>query len=300
MPPRHPFPWPPIDLRTPHWRGDGFRVGNRHTAVLQYEAGPSGWSESLTEMHEQATNAGTHPIDVASRQRARALLKRYLRTPPAETVVLEAGCSSGYLLEELVSDWPESLVVGSDFIVGPLERLAKRMPQVPLLQFDLLKCPLPSSHVDAVTLLNVLEHIEDDAAAVAQVARILKPGGVAVFEVPAGPRLYDAYDHHLQHWRRYQLRDVRRLLRGAGLEVIESSHLGFFVYPAFAAVKLYNRWMRQAASEALTVQQEIRSTGDGQAGRLFRLAMTVERWLEPWVRYPVGIRCVVAARKGGP
>jgi hypothetical protein len=203
MPPRHAFPWPPIDLRTPDWMGNGFRIGNRLTPVLQYEAGPSGWSESLTSMHEEATNAGKHPIDLASRQHARTLVKRYLRTPAAEAVLLEAGCSSGYLLEELVADWPDSLVVGSDYIVGPLERLAKRMPQVPLLQFDLVKCPLPSSHVDAVVLLNVLEHIEDDVAAVAQVVRILKPGGLAVIEVPAGPRLYDGYDRHLKHCRRF-------------------------------------------------------------------------------------------------
>ena len=42
-------------------------------------------------------------------------------------------------------------------------------------------------------LLNVLEHIDDHSSAIAQVARVLKPGGVAVVEVPAGPHLYDTY-----------------------------------------------------------------------------------------------------------
>jgi len=300
--PRHAFPWPPIDLCTPDWMGNGFRIGNHHTAVLQYEAGPSGWSESLTSMHEEATNAGQHPIDIASRQRARTLVKRYLQRPAAEAVLLEAGCSSGYMLEELVADWPDSLVVGSDYIVGPLERLARRMPQVPLLQFHLVKCPLPSSQVDAVVLLNVLEHIEDDAGAVAQVARVLKPGGLAVIEVPANPRLYDGYDQHLKHFRRYRLRDLCDMLRGAGLDVVERSHLGFFVYPAFAGVKLYNRWTLPASAEAWeqSVRHDIRCSGQGGAGRVFGLAMALERRLEPWLRYPVGIRCVVAARKGGP
>jgi ubiquinone/menaquinone biosynthesis C-methylase UbiE len=38
-----------------------------------------------------------------------------------------------------------------------------------------------------------LEHIEDDREAIKQVYRILKPGGVAVIEVPAGPQLFDIF-----------------------------------------------------------------------------------------------------------
>jgi hypothetical protein len=73
-----------------------------------------------------------------------------------------------------------------------------------------------------VVLVNVLEHFEDDAAAVSHVARVLKPGGVAVIEVPAGPQLFDVYDKYLQHFRRYQLADLCRLVERAGLQVIEN------------------------------------------------------------------------------
>ena len=50
----------------------------------------------------------------------------------------------------------------------------------------------------------MLEHVEDDQAAIRQVYRILQPGGVAVIEVPAGPDLYDIYDRQLMHHRRYR------------------------------------------------------------------------------------------------
>jgi len=288
-----------VDGVRPLWTGQGFRVAGESVPVLDYDAGDSGWDESLTDLHEEVAEGGQHPIDVASRRRARAMLKKYLRTPAADAVLLEAGCSSGYLLEELLEDWPESLVVGSDFIKGPLHRLAARRPTLPLLRFDLVKCPLPSASLDAVILLNVLEHIEDDRAAVAQVRRLLKPGGLAVIEVPAGPELYDAYDKHLQHFRRYRLNELCRLIEAEGLRILDRSHIGCFVYPAFALTKRRNQRVLDAAPEVqqALVEQNIRSSGS----RLLGLVMAAERWAGHWIRYPVGIRCVVVAQaaRGG-
>jgi SAM-dependent methyltransferase len=297
MPQHANFPWPALNGVSPAWTSTGFRVGDAPVTVLNYEAGPSGWSESLTDLHEDAAGEGTHPIDVASRQRARAALKQHLRVPPSELVLLEAGCSSGYLVEELVQDWPDSLVIGSDFIEGPLQRLAARRPNLPLLRFDLVKCPLPSASVDAVVLLNVLEHIEDDRAALTQVFRVLKPGGVAVIEVPAGPGLYDAYDKHLQHFRRYRLRDLCRLMESVGFAIADRSHLGCLVYPGFALVKRRNRRLLNAPAhvQQQLVEKNIRSSSG--AGGILGVAMAAEAWLGRWVSYPVGIRCVVTATK---
>jgi SAM-dependent methyltransferase len=292
------FPWPPLDGVSPVWTGAGFRIGHVSTPVLNYGTGPSGWSESLTDLHEDAAGEGVHPIDVASRRQARAALARHMRVQPSQAVLLEAGCSSGYLLRELLQDWPESLVIGSDFIEGPLLRLAAGLPQLPLLRFDLVHCPLPDASVDAVVLLNVLEHIENDLAALTQVFRILKPGGVAVIEVPAGPELYDAYDKHLQHFRRYRLRDLCELIQRTGFTVVERSHLGCFVYPAFAFVKRRNRRLLNAPADVRQqlVAKNIRASGRAGGGALGTI-MAAECWLGRWVRYPTGIRCIVTATK---
>src|SRR5205085_10979289 len=119
-------------------------------------------------------------------------------------VILAVGCSSAFLHRDLRRELPDASIIGADYVRGPLDDLHRSMPDIPLLQFDLVQCPLPSESVDVVVLLNVLEHIENDAGAMEQVARILKPGGAAVIEVPAGPHLYDVYDKVLMHFRRYR------------------------------------------------------------------------------------------------
>ena len=152
--------------------------------LLAYTVGDSGWTDDLTTFHED--NAGSdHFIDRASRAHALAQVKRHAHGPAP--VVLEVGCSSGFFLEELRRKMPHALIMGADYVRGPLDQLAARRQDVPLLQFDLTKCPLPDASVDVVVLLNVLEHIGNDEAAVREVSRILRPGGAVVIEVPAGP-----------------------------------------------------------------------------------------------------------------
>jgi SAM-dependent methyltransferase len=216
----------------PDWTGHGFRVGNQLLPVLEYSENFDGWSDDLTLMHEE-TVGKSHPIDRASRGDALAQLKAQLREPCPS--ILEIGCSSGFLLKEMRQAFPAAVIIGADVVREPLYKLAKESPSIPLLRFDLLKCPLPSDAFDAVVALNVLEHIEDDAAALAQVHRILKPGGVIVIEVPAGPHLYDAYDNCLMHFRRYRSAELADKLRHGGFDVVRRSHLGFFlVHPGEA------------------------------------------------------------------
>jgi ubiquinone/menaquinone biosynthesis C-methylase UbiE len=288
-----PWPTPPGHSEPPVWSEHGFKIGDTIVAILSYDVGSSGWTDGLTRFHE-ATAGATHSIDHASRQYALGQLHRYV-TGKAP-VILEVGCSSGFLLRLVRERLPHAFVVGSDCVRGPLEQLAHNMPNVPLLEFDLVSCPLPENSVDAVVLLNVLEHIQDDAAAVRQVYRILKPGGVAVIEVPAGPQLYDLYDRLLLHHRRYSRHQLRSLVERAGFRVVRQSHLGCLVYPAFWCIKQRNkRFLYEAeAVQRQIVARNIRATKNS---RLFDAIMRIERLLGRWLSYPFGIRCLVTCRK---
>jgi SAM-dependent methyltransferase len=72
---------------------------------------------------------------------------------------------------------------------------------------------------DSILLVNVLEHIEDDAAALAEFRRMLKPGGHLLLYVPALMGLYAPLDRLVGHFRRYHLGPMKDLVRAAGFEI---------------------------------------------------------------------------------
>jgi SAM-dependent methyltransferase len=77
--------------------------------------------------------------------------------------------------------------------------------------------PLPPSEYDLALALDVLEHVEDDARAAAEIVRVLRPGGTALVSVPCDMALWSVRDVTLGRVRRYTRRALVELLEGAGL-----------------------------------------------------------------------------------
>lgn len=294
MTPLEFFPWPvpPGAAASPRWNGRDFEIDGRPSRILEYAVADSHWSDDLTSLHE-AEAGRDHPIDRASRELAVRSMQQLRADAPT---ILDVGCSSGFLLEDLREALPRASLVGADYLQGPLQGLARRMPDLPILQFDLRKCPLPDSCVDGITCLNVLEHIDDHEAALAEIHRILKPGGIAHIEVPAGPDLYDIYDEHLMHHRRYRLRDLVDMARRNDFQVQRATHLGFALFPAFWWVKSRNRKKLNlpAPEKKQLVAQQIRHS---RTNPLFHLATRMEMLFGKVLTFPRGIRCVVVVAK---
>jgi SAM-dependent methyltransferase len=288
--------FPPVSAgeAPPVWNGGAFIRSGKSTRVLVYEVGESGWSDELTELHESATESGTHFIDVASRNHAIKELKRALGTKPAS--IMEVGCSAGHLLADMRRSLPNAMLTGGDYTLGTLVKLGEKMPGIPLVRFNLADSPLPSDTYDAMVLLNVLEHIENDTAATKHIVRMLKPGGVAVIEVPAGPELFDDYDRQLQHFRRYTLPGLCKMIEGAGLKVERRNYLGALIYPAFFLAKKLSQSSPKPAEER---EQHVTSA-IGATSRLNPIGhaiMVLEEGMSRAIEFPRGIRCVVTARK---
>jgi SAM-dependent methyltransferase len=164
----------------------------------------------------------------------------------------------------------------------------------PLFRFDLTDCPLAGETLDAVVGLNVLEHVKDDSRAIGQIFRLLRPGGVFVFEVPQGPALYDDYDRELCHYRRYSAKRLGAALAEGGFEKRKLSHLGVFVYPAFYLIKKWRsgrapqRSPRESSDQPSSLSRRLIALS---GGRVVGLSLKLELAIGKLIDWPFGIRC---------
>ena len=248
------------------------------------------WSEELEAFHEESSR--DHFIDIHTRW----ALRKALKQAEADAVVLDVGCSSGYLVEDLRCDRPHAMVIGIDMVPAGPRRARATMPDAGLLVADSTRLPIAEESVDVVVSANMLEHIRDDVQALREFWRVLRPGGVAAVVVPAGPKLFDAYDEHLGHYRRYGRRELARRAANTGFEVLHDAYLGSLVFPAFWAVKKRNR--RKAANAGPEARSQIVATDIArtQDSRLGHWAAAAERHLlERQIRIPFGVRswCVL-------
>lgn len=268
----------------------GWLTGSGSAApYLSYGAGEDdvNWSEELELLHMDAGEE--HFIDVWTR---RAVLDALASSPlPTDAVVADVGCSSGLLLREVAALWPQAFLVGVDAVPPGLEQAHRTVPGAAFFRADATALPFGDGTVDAITALNVLEHVTDDRRALREIRRVLMPGGCAVLVVPWNPGLYDHYDAFLQHERRYARGELAAKAKDAGLELRRRHHLGSLLYAPFWLAKKRNRLRRRPLASAevrIRVGKSIRST---RRSRLGRLSCHVERsLLGLGVRLPVGIR----------
>jgi glycosyltransferase involved in cell wall biosynthesis len=142
--------------------------------------------------------------------------------------VLEVGAGTGLLTKYLLSS--ERLLttdLDADYVEW-LSRTYADRPNVEVRQVDLATLAaqnLNDRGFDTVVCANVLEHIEDDDAALRSMRALLIPGGRVVLVVPAIKALYGSIDQAIHHYRRYAEDELRQKLAGAGLE---PEHIGYF------------------------------------------------------------------------
>jgi len=91
---------------------------------------------------------------------------------------------------------------------------------------------------DLVACFDVIEHVPDDAGAVARLADYLKAGGYMIATVPANAWMWSDHDVAHHHKRRYALPAFRKLFEDAGLIIRRASHFNTLLFPPIAAVRL--------------------------------------------------------------
>ena len=257
---------------------------NEKYKVLVYSENFDGWNDNLTKMKE-AIEINNHPIDTSSVKLCQYILDTYVNKK--DNIILEIGCLNGELTRKIIEN-KRYQYIGSDASQINVFKLAEKFKDTPFIVFDITQNPFKNNICDVLIMLNVLEHINDDDLALNQAYKLLNHKGTLIIEVPAGKILYDDYDKELLHFRRYNSKEIIKKLLNAGFLIEKITHLGFFTYPIFFLIKLFNKFFKIKN----IVENETKISNNLLIKFLFYIELKLFK-----LNLPFGIRTVICAKK---
>lgn len=194
--------------------------------------------------------------------------------------ILEVGCGTG-TFSRMIAETAEHLTamdLDEAFAARTKQRLSEYEHAV-AIQGDATKS-LPGDMYDTVVMLDVLEHIDDDAAMLSALANRLAPGGKIVLKVPAIAALHNSMDRAVGHHRRYSKQGLRSAASAAGLTTVA-------VHP-FNAAGIPGWWLNGVLGKTVAPSQQI-----GGFDRLVPILSGLERLLP----LPFGLSWITALGK---
>lgn len=201
--------------------------------------------------------------------------------------VLEIGCGLGGIVAQLE---PRELIIGLEpegDLIEYAQRRHSRRPDCRFVRADILRlstgelAELRDARPDTILCINVLEHISDDAAALALMEQIVRPTGMVCLLVPAHPRLYGAYDQLDGHFRRYTRRSLKAVIARTSLRPVRMRY--------FNALGAAGWWFRYHILRSSThTERDFR-----MMNRLIPFLRQIERLIPP----PFGLSLVTVLQK---
>lgn len=227
---------------------------------------------------------------VARRRIFLSLLDRYLKdgsaTPPR---ILDVGCGTGTMLTYLARyGVAEGIDMDEDAIQYCHQRGLTRVSQA-----GADRLPFADGTFGLVTALDVIEHIDDDRAALHEVLRVLSPGGSFLVAVPAYRFLWGRQDDINLHKRRYVARELRQRLASTGFEVVRLSYINAVLFPAIAAVRL----VRHLLPKPENVKSDFTFPAPRPLNFLLGHVFGAERFVVNRFDIPFGVSIMALARK---
>jgi SAM-dependent methyltransferase len=200
--------------------------------------------------------------------------------------ILDAGCGTGAILQRLGNAEKN---VGID-LAGEAISICRRRGLSNVRQGDICALPFADASFDAVICSSVLYHewVGDVAAAVREMRRVLRPGGLLLINVPAFRFLHSAHDDAVMTARRFRRPEIRKLLLDQNFAIHRLTYWTSLLFPlAVLARTLGGSQMgRDFETEELSLSQ-----------RVFAQVMTLElRWLRRG-SFPFGVALLATARK---
>jgi SAM-dependent methyltransferase len=176
-------------------------------------------------------------------------LERYF---PAASSFLELGCGTGFVLAGLRAAHPGLSITGVELFPEGLSIARQRVPDASFFLGD-ARTYRPTDDFDVVGAFDVLEHIDDDLAALDRMRAATTEGGGILITVPQHPQLWSQSDAYACHVRRYRRSELVHRVEFSGFEVLRATSFVSVLLPAMLLSRLRGRHL-----EALDPLAELR------------------------------------------
>jgi SAM-dependent methyltransferase len=167
--------------------------------------------------------------------------------PPSHSVrVLDIGCGTGATTAALSQEYH---CIGMDSSEDALRRARSRYPSTTFLHLD---TPVHAREVigrsEVVLLLDVLEHVKDDASFLSAIITSMTEGAYLLITVPAHPSLWSEHDVLSGHERRYERSSLQHLWNDLPVSLLLFSYFNTYLYPIIRIVRMLSQLRRRTSS----------------------------------------------------
>lgn len=213
---------------------------------------------------------------------------------------LEIGCGNGFVLKHLKTKFPSFSFAGSDIYVEALSYAKQNnTADVLFFQYNLFKKNL-NQHFDIIGCFDVLEHIQEDETAMANLRDLIVSDGLAIITVPSDMALWSNNDVINKHKRRYTKAELTTKLEKGGFEILYMNHFVFLLYSLLRIkAKLQKRVTNEDLDEpSIDVAQQLNLKINAVLNAGFSLIMRIEILImQLGCKFPFGSSLICLVKK---
>ena len=149
--------------------------------------------------------------------------------------------------------------------------------------------PVENGEFDLVTAFDVLEHLSDEARSLGEWGRVLSTGGLLLISVPAYQSLFGPHDRALEHLRRYDLPQLKKILQNNDFTIVFASYFFCLTFPLFWFQRILAKKSSHTSVQYVAVPKLINSLLIGLG--------KIESWWLSFAKFPFGSSIIVLAKK---